>query len=283
MQVFPGAAKQTNHLVDTNILGKFSSYFLGKNYFLTKDIIFNGQPFGGIILALIPFSFLTAFGRKNILTLLFIFMVYAIGMILIQPPYPRHILPALAFLAIPASLGFFYLYENFRKVKYLFLILLMLSFLFHLEGRLKSFTENDLPFISGFETEEEYLDRMLYSTEAHMDKEILQFVNTKTNKEDKILLLYFGRTFYIDRMTVFDTYLPEPFVFREKDADLFIKRLKNIGINYVWYSETAKLKVLNKDHLSDKYQHTLLTEQEFQNNFLELTFRTENEYLFKLK
>ncbi|MFW6047635.1 MAG: phospholipid carrier-dependent glycosyltransferase, partial [Candidatus Woesearchaeota archaeon] len=177
MEVLSSNTKNTDHLADTNYIGKILSFFIGKNYFITKNIIFNAQAFGGIVLCLIPFSFLSKFNKKYSVTFLLIFFLYASGMILIQPPYPRHVLPSLGFLSIISSVGFFYIYNNFQKIKYPLLVLTIMSLLFHAENRIKSFINNDWNYFTGKESKTEYLTRMVYSKQGHPNAEITNYIN----------------------------------------------------------------------------------------------------------
>jgi len=263
---------------------EFLSYFIGKNYFLSNNIVFNAQPFGGIILSLIPFTFFDYTKRKTSILLLILFLYYAVGMIIIGPAYPRHIFPSLAFLSILASTAFFYLINKYQKFKYIILISIMMSFVFHLEPKIKSFISNDLQFVLGNEKEEEYLNRVLYADVAHMDKIILNHINTQTDTSDRVLLLYYSRAFYINRLTVDNLYLPEPFVFSETDPNVLVAMLLKNKISYVWYNKNAyQARYEREPWLRNRIASTLLTSEEFQNQYLELICSTHDEYLFKLK
>jgi len=283
LEVNPAGAADSIQLMNASVFNNFFSYFIGRNFFLTKDIVFNDYAFGGIILGLLPFAFFSSLKKSDIFVFLGIFLFYAVSMILIQPAYSRHIFPSLAFLSILSAAGFSYILNKYARIKYILLFPVLMSFAFHAEDRLISFIDNDARLILGQETEDEYLERNLFSTPTHMDKPIMDYVSENVKNDERILLLYYGRTFYIDKITVFDSYLSEPFVFSETDPVKFLRNLESNNIEYIWYNKKAYDNLSYDPIRRESYKNTIITDSDFQRNYLDLVSFTNDEYLFRIK
>ena len=269
----------------TAILGIINYYW---NLFFRLDfiakpmaLISGAKSFGAYIIAFLP---LFIMDKKNRLIFsLFIILWFFITFIMmfIYLPEPRHLLNSIPLLIIPASAGLYYLFKQKNLIRFCFFGTLIFMIFIGLNERGRSFFKNESKVVFGRETKEVYLERRLFSKPYHCNVEMMNFIKNKLDKNSKILTLYYGHAFYVDRIMVASYYLERPFIFYEINIDKFLENLNNLGITHVYLSDIDYN--YREPHFQKAFANTIMLNSDFKKTYLQDVFSSGDQHLFRIK
>lgn len=195
----------------------------------------------------------------------------------------RFLIPTLPLLAIIASYGIFYFLKIKRYIGYSLIALLIIGLAFNSSRLLYQFALiHPLPFISGKDSEKEYLQKIFYLYPA------IDFINTSLPQDSKILFIAEARTFYCERPFLVNTPLDKNIMVeianRSKGPQDILKALREMGLTHVLYNFT-EAKRISQSYRSFNWESAKAESNyiKFMEEYLKILFSQEGVIIGQLK
>ena len=261
------------------------NFSFGKEFVVRPIIYMPGVPYGGVLLALLPGLFIAKSKLPSTAKYLGLYcLAFSLFLFWSPLPRPRHMLPAAAILAILASIGYLRLLSVkplLSKIAPVFLIGFVFFYLYGaVGGRTLSVLKEQMRFLAGRETRQEYLKRKLFDKRVlHFNSEMIEYVDKHTPENTRILTLYFHEGYYINRVIFKDEELRHHFVFVERNPEDFLCYLKKHRAGYIFLNDYSWD---YKKDIPGYSQNTLILEKEFQQKYMKEVFSCKGQHLYKI-